>query len=208
MDLVVFGAGGRAGRRAVAEGLRRGHRVTAVVRDPARHPDVPEGARIVAGDVTDPSDVDRAAAGHDAAVNAAAELNADPHAFFTSASRALSAGLVSAGVGRLVAVGLSPVLPGPSGVPLVDEADYPPEHLPFILGHAAGLAELRSATFDWLYAAPTGDFDHTGTPTGHYTTTPHSDPANLITYPDFALALLDQIDTPTHHRTTLSIASP
>jgi putative NADH-flavin reductase len=33
--IVIFGAGGRAGRAAVAEALRREHHVTAVVRDPA-----------------------------------------------------------------------------------------------------------------------------------------------------------------------------
>ncbi|MEV1206649.1 NmrA family NAD(P)-binding protein, partial [Microbispora rosea] len=37
MNIVIFGAGGRAGRQAVAEARRRGHRVTAVVRDPAGH---------------------------------------------------------------------------------------------------------------------------------------------------------------------------
>ncbi|WP_245899650.1 NAD(P)H-binding protein, partial [Nonomuraea indica] len=35
--IVIFGAGGRAGRHAVAEAVARGHHVTAVVRDPARH---------------------------------------------------------------------------------------------------------------------------------------------------------------------------
>jgi hypothetical protein len=35
--IVVYGAGGRAGRRAVAEARLRGHEVVAVVRDPAKH---------------------------------------------------------------------------------------------------------------------------------------------------------------------------
>ncbi|HEX2312530.1 MAG TPA: NAD(P)H-binding protein, partial [Thermomonospora sp.] len=47
--IIVFGAGGRAGRAAVAEAVRRGHEVTAVVRDPARHPDL--AAAIPAGRV-------------------------------------------------------------------------------------------------------------------------------------------------------------
>ncbi|MFD0633684.1 NmrA family NAD(P)-binding protein [Catenulispora yoronensis] len=36
--IVVFGAGGRAGTAILAEVARRGRPVTAVVRDPARHP--------------------------------------------------------------------------------------------------------------------------------------------------------------------------
>ncbi|MFI5834704.1 NAD(P)-dependent oxidoreductase [Micromonospora sp. NPDC051300] len=204
MNIVVFGAGGRAGRAVVGEARRRGHRVTAVVRDPARHRD-PLDATVVAGDVTDAASVARAAAGHDAAVSAAVDLAAPPHDFFTAASRALAAGLATAGVRRLVVVGLAPVLPGPSGAPLMDEPGYPDEYRPFFLGHAAGLAELRAGDLDWAYVAPAGDFDHAGTRTGRYRLAEHGDPASRISYPDFAIALLDEIEDPRHHRVTASI---
>ncbi|MDX6742236.1 NAD(P)-dependent oxidoreductase [Actinocorallia sp. A-T 12471] len=207
MDLVVFGAGGRAGRRVVAEALRRGHRVTAVVRDPAKYAGELDGARVVAGDVTDAASVAAAAAGQEAAVNAAAEVTADPHAFFTSASRALADGLAGAGVGRLVAVGLSSVLPGALGVPLMDEPGYPSEYRAFFLGHAAGLAELEKSDLDWVYAAPAGDFDHTGASTGRYRVAPHSSAESLITYADFALALLDELESPKHHGTSVSFTA-
>jgi uncharacterized protein len=56
--IVVFGAGGRAGRAAVGEARRRGHQVTAVVRDPAEHGDLTiDGMHLVAGDVTDANSV-------------------------------------------------------------------------------------------------------------------------------------------------------
>ncbi|MGI5273404.1 NAD(P)H-binding protein [Nonomuraea sp. CA-218870] len=61
MNIVVFGAGGRAGRQIVAEAHRRGHRVTAVVRDPASHGDLTD-VRVVAGDVTDETGVARGGA--------------------------------------------------------------------------------------------------------------------------------------------------
>ncbi|WP_436761968.1 hypothetical protein [Streptosporangium sp. V21-05] len=41
--IVVFGAGGRAGRASVAGARGRGHHVTAVVRDPARYGDLDHG---------------------------------------------------------------------------------------------------------------------------------------------------------------------
>ncbi|WP_219510136.1 NAD(P)H-binding protein, partial [Nonomuraea ceibae] len=51
---VIFGAGGRAGRQAVAEARGRGHQVTAVVRDPSRYTGpADDGVRVAAGDVTD-----------------------------------------------------------------------------------------------------------------------------------------------------------
>ncbi|MEK8108778.1 NAD(P)H-binding protein [Micromonospora sp. M12] len=108
---MVFGAGGRAGRQAVAEAHRRGHQVTAVVRNPAGHSGRTD-VQVVAGDVTDAASVAQAAAGHDAAISAAVDLSVPPHDFFTASSRALTTGLTEAGVRRLVVVGLASVLPG------------------------------------------------------------------------------------------------
>ncbi|WP_433228635.1 NAD(P)-dependent oxidoreductase [Actinomadura formosensis] len=204
MNIVIFGAGGRAGRQAVAEAHRRGHQVTAVVRAPARHGDLSD-ARVVAGDVTDPVSIEHAAAGHDAAISAAADLSAPPHDFFTASSRALATGLANAGVHRLVVVGLASIMPGASGAPLMDEPGYPNEYRSFYLGHAAGLDELRTCDLDWAYVAPAGDFDHNGTRTGRYRIAEHGDPASRITYADFAIALLDETDTPRHHRAAVSI---
>lgn len=204
MNIVVFGAGGRAGRQVVAEACRRGHQVTAVVRDPAGHADL-TGARVVAGDVTDETSVEQVAAGHDAAVSAAVDLSVPPHEFFTASSRALASGLAKAGVGRLVVVGLASIMPGASGAPLMDEPGYPDEYRSFYLGHAAGLDELRTGDLDWAYVAPAGDFDHDGTRTGRYRLAEHGDAASRITYADFAIALLDEIEAPRHHRAAVSV---
>ncbi|MEV0124407.1 NAD(P)H-binding protein [Streptomyces sp. NPDC050703] len=209
-DIVVFGAGGRAGRRTVAEARRRGHRVTAVVRDPARYGGPADsGVRVAAGDVTEAADVAALADGHDAAVNAAAVHGegTDPEAFFTGAAHALVTGLRQAGVDRLIAVGLSTLLPGPDGVRLLDAPGFPAEFRPFCLAHAAGLDLLRAqgATLDWLYVSPSGDFDHDGGRTGRYRTRALGDLADRVSYEDFALVLLDEIDTPRHHRSHLAV---
>ncbi|MFH8752120.1 NAD(P)-dependent oxidoreductase [Streptomyces rimosus] len=212
MNIVVFGAGGRAGRQAVAEARGRGHQVTAVVRDPAAHGGGPAGVRIVAGDVTDPLSVARTAVGHDAAISAAVDLSAPPAEFFTASARALITGLAEAGVGRLVAVGLASVMPGPSGTLLMDEPGYPNEYRSFYLGHAAGLEELRaSSALNWAYMAPAGDFDHDdqgdhgGARTGRYRITEHGDPAARISYADFAVALLDEAEAPRHHHAAVCV---
>jgi uncharacterized protein len=198
MNIVVFGAGGRAGRQAVTEAHRRGHQVTAVVRDPAGHRDL-SGARVVAGDVTDAVSIAQAAAGQDAAISAAVDLTVAP------SSRALATGLAKAGVRRLVVVGLASILPGASGAALMDEPGYPNEYRSFYLGHAAGLAELQACDLDWAYVAPAGDFDHDGVRTGSYRLADHGDPDSRISYPDFAIALLDEIEAPRHHRAAASV---
>ncbi|WP_444949446.1 NAD(P)-dependent oxidoreductase [Micromonospora ureilytica] len=204
MKIVVFGAGGRAGRQAVAEARRRDHNVTAVVRDPARHGDLTD-VRLVAGDVTDASGVARAAAGQDAAIAAAVDLSVAPNDFFTAASRALATGLVKAGVRRLVVVGLASIMPGASGTALMDEPGYPNQYRSFYLGHAAGLDELHTSDLDWAYLAPAGDFDHDGPRTGQYRIATHADAASRISYADFAIALVDEIEAPRHHRAAASV---
>jgi uncharacterized protein len=204
MNIVVFGAGGRAGRQAVAEARRRGHRVTAVVRDPAVHADLTDG-HVVAGDVTDAVSVAHAAAGQDAAVSAAVDLSQPPRDFFMTSSRALATGLAEARVRRLVVVGLASIMPGASGVALMDEPGYPDEYRSFYLGHAAGLDELRTCDLDWAYVAPAGDFDHDGGRTGRYRVAEHGDPASRISYADFAIALVDEIQAPRHHRVAVSV---
>jgi putative NADH-flavin reductase len=205
--IVVFGAGGRAGRAAVGEAVRRGHHVTAVVRDPAayQHLDA-DGVHVEAGDVTDADCVADLSAGRDAAIMAAYDAGARPDVFFASAARALLDGLTRAGVGRLVAVGLSAALETGDGTPLNETAGFPQEYRPFALAHAAGTAVLRASqtTVDWVVVSPAGDFDATRAGSGGYLVA-GADMAGRIAYGDFALALLDEIDAPRHHRVHIGV---
>lgn len=205
--IAVFGAGGRAGRAAVGEALQRGHQVTAAVRDPGMYGGLAaDGVHLVAGDVTDVNSVARVAEGHDAAISAVYDAGAQPDAFFTGAARALLDGLTSAGVGRLIVVGLASVLKTESGTALMDTPGYPQEYRSFYLGHAAGADVLRAAAteLDWLVVSPAGDFDHHGPRTGRYRTAT-AEAASRVSYADFAVALLDEIDTPKHHRAHLGV---
>lgn len=205
--IVVFGAGGRAGRAAVAEARRRGHEVTAVVRDPDRHAGLAaDGVRLVAGDVTDPESVAGAAAKHDAAVCGVYDAAAPAEVFYPAAARALLDGLGRAGVSRLLVVGLASLLETRAGVAVMDTPGYPQEYRSFYLAHEAGMRVLRAsgAGVDWLVVSPAGDFDHGGGRTGRYRTAA-GDATSRISYPDLAVALLDEIDEPAHHRTHLGV---
>ncbi|MEO3793086.1 NAD(P)H-binding protein [Nonomuraea sp. B10E15] len=205
--IIVFGAGGRAGRAAVGEALRRGHQVTAVVRDPDRHRHL-TGAAVRAGDVTEAGAVAGLAAGHDAAIMAAYDAGARPDAFFPAAARALLDGLARAAVGRLVAVGLAATLETADGTPLMDTPGFPQEFRPICLGHAAAAAVLRSSDdrMDWLIVSPAGDFDHAGARSGRYAVAA-VDMTGRISYGDLAVALLDEIDNPRHHRTHIGVTA-
>ncbi|TWV32592.1 NAD-dependent epimerase/dehydratase family protein [Streptomyces misionensis] len=205
--IIVFGAGGRVGRAAVDEARRCGHRVTAVVRTPAGHPALTgAGVRLLAGDVTDADTVAALAAGQDAAVMAAHDPGARADVFFPAAARALLDGLGRARVGRLVAVGLSAALETSEGTLLMDTPGFPREYRAFSAGHAAGTAVLRACAGppDWVVVSPAGDFDPAGARTGGYGLS-GADPAARVSFGDFAIALLDEIDAPRHHRVQTSV---
>lgn len=121
--IVVLGAGGRAGRAVTAEALGRGHEVTAVVRDPARYPDLTApGVSVVRGDVTDAGSVREAAGGAVAGVHAVSPFSGpeqgfdalDPD-FFVKAADALLAGLAGAGCGGSSRSGCSRTSSGRTG---------------------------------------------------------------------------------------------
>ncbi|TDU89365.1 hypothetical protein EV138_2929 [Kribbella voronezhensis] len=203
--VLVFGAGGRAGRAVVEEARSRGHEVTAVVRDPSRYADLPG---LVAGDVTSAADVERLSKGHDAVVAAVYDgAGTDPAAFFTSAAGSLVDGLTKADVPRLLWVGLASILPTESGALLMDTPSYPQEYRSFYLAHAAAANVFGVSALDWVSIAPAGDFNHVNPArTGNYRVLP-ADATNLISYADFAIALLDEIDRPAHHRGKLGVGS-
>ncbi|TWP51269.1 NAD-binding protein [Lentzea tibetensis] len=180
--IVVFGAGGQAGRPLVAQADERGHEVTAIGRDPG----VGEAATL--------------AAGYDVAISAVYDSSADPAEFYTAAARAL----VASGVRRVIVVGIYPLLEVSPGVRLVDSADFPAEHKPFCLGHAAGVDVLRSSSADWLVMSPAGQFG--GAFAGAHAIGP-VDPADSLSYEDFAVAVLDEVERPAHSRTQIGVRS-
>jgi uncharacterized protein len=190
MRITVIGAGGRAGRAVVDEALRREHEVVKVVRDPARVP----GS--VMGDVTSAADVKRVSA--DAVV--AAVYDPAPE-FFRTAASALAEGVQS----RLVWMGLASILPTASGELLMDSAGYPQEYRDFFQAHAAAIEVFEESALDWVSIAPSGDFDHENPArTGAYRFAP-ADAARRISYADLAIAVLDEIEAPRHHRVRLGV---
>jgi putative NADH-flavin reductase len=208
--ILVVGAGGRAGRAAVAEARRRGRHVTAAVRSPDRHPDlVADEVRVVPGDAGDAGQIADAAIGHEAAIVTIFDSVAMDGSFYAHAAAALIDGLASSGVTRMVWVGLASALENSDGVPLMDAPDYPAQYRTFALGHATAVDVLRAAppTLDWAVLSPAGDFDHDGARTGRYQRSP-ADGSSRISYPDFAIALLDEIERPTVHRRHIGVQSP
>lgn len=213
--IVVFGAGGRAGRRTVAEAVSRGHQVTAAVRDPAKYQDLAgENVEVVTGDVTDAESVAKVAAGHDAAISTVARTDVPADEFYSSAAHALVDGLGQAGVSRLVVVGIGTVLEVEPGVAVHDTPGFPEEGRMFSLGHAAELDVLKQADtdVDWVVLAPPpAVLDDEADKTGSYRTgsnqmLPSPEDAPPFSYADLAVALVDEAETPKHSRALIAVA--
>jgi uncharacterized protein len=199
--ILVIGARGRAGTAAVDEAVGRGHEVVGVARTAGG------GTSLVVGDVTDADRVAELAAGQDAAIAAVYDGGSDPAVFFPAAARALVEGLEKAGVNRLVWVGLASILPTADGTLLMDTDGYPREYRSFFLAHQAALDIFAASSLDWVSIAPAGDFDHADpSRKGRYRVAP-ADAGALISYADLAVALIDEVDQPAHHRTALGIVA-
>ncbi|GAA0976129.1 NAD(P)-dependent oxidoreductase [Acrocarpospora macrocephala] len=216
--IVVFGAGGRAGRAVLNEALSRDHRVVAAVRDPAKYRDLEtDRVSMIRADVTDAAAVAEAAHGTDAAVHAVSPfsgpegLDALDPAFFVKASDALLTGLASAGVGRLLVVGLFANMPTRSGGLVMDDpALLPPQIRPFAQAHTDGLDHLSAADspLDWLMLTPPAALSIDLPRTGSYRigTQAYAEEGQL-SYADLAVAIIDEIEHPTHHRTRVPVYS-
>ncbi|TCC19579.1 NAD(P)-dependent oxidoreductase [Kribbella speibonae] len=195
--ILVIGARGRAGSAAVAEARDRGHSVVGVARTAS--------AGLVVGDVMDVGRVAELAVGCDAVIAGVYDGGTDPGEFFPRAARALVDGLEKAGVRRLVWVGLASILPTANGRLLMDTDGYPQEYRSFFLAHQAALDVFAESSLDWVSVAPTGDFDHADpSRKGGYHVGP-ADAQARISYADLAVALVDEIDHPEHHRAAIGV---
>lgn len=116
MKLAVLGATGRTGRLVVAEALRRGHGVTALVRSAARA-DLPPGVLVREGAVREPAALAGAVAGADAVLCALGPQDGDA-TLHRDVAAALVGVLREAGVRRFVGIsGAGIAVPGDAKSP-------------------------------------------------------------------------------------------
>ncbi len=110
MKITVFGATGRTGRHVLAEGLRRGHQMTAFTRHPQALDDPTALAAVVHGDARDPDAVRKAIDSADAGISTiAGAVRNDPHRL-ADIARVLTQAMADRGVRRLVVTSAYPII--------------------------------------------------------------------------------------------------
>jgi putative NADH-flavin reductase len=206
MKIVVFGATGHVGQRIVREALDRGHQVAGVVRDPSRAQSPDPRVPLAQGDATDAASVAAAVAGADAVVGSVSPRpgSTGQAPSLVDVARGLIGGLRQAGVKRLIVVGGAGSLEVAPGVALLDTPGFPEAYKAEAEEGRDSLAVYRSEAegLDWTFLSP-AIVIQPGERTGRYRTTgdqlltdEHGN--SLISYEDYAVALLDELENPQH----------
>lgn len=164
MEICVFGAGGRVGRRLCEYAHSDGHHVTAFARDAAG---VPAGVATVEGDAADTDAVARAVTGADAVCSALGPEDGDTTAFADGMDTIVGA-MEAAGVDRLVAVSAAGILQATPTRLRLDTADFPAQLEPVAAAHWTVYERLSASALSWTLACPPQMPD--GAPTNYYRT--------------------------------------
>jgi len=207
MKLVLFGATGNVGRRIAAEALRRGHDVVGVVRDPAAVTTPDSRVRLVQGDATNAESVAEVVRGAEAVVSAISprpNARGLPQPKLAENARALIAGLRRAGTRRVLYVGGASTLEIAPGRQLLDEPTFPEAYKAEALEGREALRIWRTEAegLDWTFLSPAMEIGP-GERTGNYRTTGEqmlfdANGKSFITFEDYAVAVLDELERPQH----------
>lgn len=211
MNIALFGASGMIGRRILDEALERGHRVRAIVRDPSRLEGRLDGLTVEVGDILDPASVFARASGCDAVVSAFGVRADQGPGAVARAARALIAGLKDGGPRRLIFVGGSGSLEVAPGTWVLDVPHFPPDLRPIALDHAHAMEVFRKEgqALEWTYFSPAA-LIHPGERTGRFRLggdrlVADAQGDSRISAEDYAVALLDELETRRHVRKRFTI---
>lgn len=201
MKVALIGATGRIGSKITMELLGRGHSVTAIVRNPDQAPSRPN-LKAVKGNVTDPNSVAALVRGHDAVISSAP--------FNPGISPQVLEAVRKSGVKRYIAVGGAGSLTGPDGKLVMENPQIPAEWMPSIKEGSALLKLLRAdQQLDWTFFSPAvqiGPGERTGKfRLGSDEVVAAADGKSSISYDDYAIALVDELEKPMHVRRRFTI---
>jgi putative NADH-flavin reductase len=214
----LYSATGRAGRCILDELVDRGHQVTAVARNLDKLPQqLPESVKRVRDDLSDVERIAETISGADAVVSAYGPPRDD--ARFTAATdytdqlvgvtERLIAAVRKARVPRLIVVGGAGSLDFSPGVTVLESGHWPQQFVPIATSHVKAFAALRASDINWTYISPPILIEP-GARTGKFRLGGDSlirdeQGKSRISFEDYAVALVDELEKPAHERSRFTI---
>ena len=206
MKIAIIAANGRAGTLIAKEAVSRGHEVTAFVREENRT----AAQNAVSKDALALAQADLLP--FDAVIDAAGGWTADTVGAITAVAKHLADILEGTDVRLLVVGGAGSLFTNKERtLTVADARDFPPDWKPLALAHAAALAYLRtSKALKWTYLSPAADFRADGKRTGAYELhgedfTPNARGESVLSYADFATAMVDEAERAAHVGERISV---
>ena len=206
MKIAVVCANGKAGQFIVKEAVNRGFDVTAVVRGENRT----AAQSTVVKDLFDLTAEDLA--GFDAVVDAFGAWTPETLPQHSTSLKHLCDVLSGTDTRLLVVGGAGSLYVNKEHTACVSEgADFPEVFKPLANAMAKALGELRGRNdVKWTYISPAGDFQADGERSGKYILageelTLNAKGESVISYADYAVAMVDEIEKGNHIRQRISV---
>lgn len=218
MNVVLLAASGRAGSTILNELVSRGHQVTAVARNLDKLPmQLPESVKPIRDDLSNVDRISEIIAGADAVVSAYGPPSSDPRYTtdvnytdqLVTVTERLIAAVDKAGAPRLIVVGGAGSLWFSPGIKVLDSGYWPAPYVPIATSHMKAFAALKTSWINWTYFSPpmmiqpgerTGKFR-----LGGDDIVLDAEGKNHISYEDYAVALVDELERPAHERSRFTI---
>jgi putative NADH-flavin reductase len=212
-EIVLIGASGFVGSALLKEALDRGHKVNAVVRHPEKITVVHKNLVIKQGDVSSEETVTEVSKGVDAVISAYNPGWRNPKIAeeTTRSYKAILNGVKKAGVKRFLVVGGAGSLFISPGKRLMEAGLMPESFLPAIKSLAeVYLVDLMAEnSIDWVFFSPAGILEP-GLRTARFRLGKDDLIVNekgesKISVQDYAVAMIDELEKPAHHRERFTI---
>jgi uncharacterized protein len=214
VKVILYAATGQAGRTILSELISRGHQVTAVARNPDK---LPKDINRVRDDLTSTDRIAKIIAGADAVVSAFGPPKDDPRFFsdvnytdqLASVTERLIAAVRKASVPRLIVVGGCGSLEFSPGVTVLKSGHWPENLVPIATSHMKALAALRASDINWTYFSPPMLIEP-GVRTGKFrlggdALIVDEKGNSRVSFEDYAIALVDELEKPAHERSRYTI---
>lgn len=201
MKIALVAAAGTAGSRILAELSARGHKVTAIARDPGKIK-TGDGITPVQGDGSQPAALAKLLAGHDAVVSAIKFVKVKPEDLISAVRQS--------GVKRYIVVGGAGTLKHRDGTLEMDQPGFPAHVRPEAAEGGRFLELLRGADdLEWTFLSPSRMFQP-GERTGKFRIGADELLFDLqgksgISMEDYAIAVADELENPRHVRQRFTV---